>query len=140
MNERFDRLEALITDLGGRMDRQAQKTDSLAAQMAVANKRLENVEQLARTTVTRLDAVSLQNAGISKRLDRLSARTDRHAAQSRRASADITKRLRKTDAKVQIAIEGTDALRIEIRREFSTLRSEVFNRVRPLELAVRKSR
>lgn len=140
MHERFDRLEVLITGLGGRMDRQEQKTDSLAAQMAVANKRPENVETICRATATRVDAVSLQVAGVSKRVDRLSARVDQHDKHQRRFAADVTKRMKKAETKAQITIEGHEAIRVEMRREFAKLRGELFNRVQPLELAVRKRR
>ena len=147
MEERFDRLEQLIIGVDGQVDAldrrlgiQEQKTDSIAAQLTVQGKRLENVEQLARATVTRLDAVSLQIAGVSKRVDRLSTRHDAHEKRTRRVAAEISRRLKKADAKAQITIEGHEAIRHEMRREFAQLRREVSVRVQPLELAVRKRR
>lgn len=113
MEARFDRLEQLIIGvdtkvaaldakvdaIDQRLGRNEQKTDSLAAQLTVQGKRLENIETVCRATATRLDAVSLQVAGVSKRVDRLSARSDQHDKHQRRFAVDVTKRLKKAEAK-----------------------------------------
>jgi len=158
MDDRFDRLEGKIdslittvdqkfagvdqkfagveTRLSERIEGLAGKVDSLTAHVTVQGKRLENVEQIARATATRVDAVSLQVAGVSTRVDRLSQRMDHLAKHQRRFATDVTKRLKKADAKAQITIEGHEAIRFEMHREFTTLRREMHNRVQTVRTRV----
>ena len=144
IDQKFDgvdqRFAGVETRLGERIEGLAGKVDSLTAHVTVQGKRLENVEQIARTTATRVDAVSLQVAGVSKRVDGLSQRMGHLAKHQRRFATDVTKRLKKAEAKAQITIEGHEAIRFEMHREFTTLRREMHNRVQPIELAVRKRR
>jgi uncharacterized protein YoxC len=79
----------------------------------------------------RVDSVSRQAAGVSKRIDGLTKHQKRFAT-------DVTKRLKKAEAKAQITIEGHEAIRSEMRKAFAQLRWDINNRVQPIEAAVRR--
>ena len=102
MDDRFDRLEKMIAEVG-------------------------------RATMTKVDVNSRQIAGLSRRIDSLT-----HG--QKQLAADVGSRLEKVEAKAQITIEGHQAIRSEMHREFATLRRDLDLRVQPIELAVKKGR
>ena len=116
MDDRFDRLEKMIAETSG----------------GLKELKTELKSQFAGVT-TRIDANSRQVAGLSKRIDGLT----RHQKQF---AANFSKRLGKTEAKAQITIEGHEAIRSEMHREFTTLRRDLDWRVQPIEWAVKGRR
>jgi hypothetical protein len=123
MEERFDRLEARLTVLSA-------KVAELSANMKTA---FGEVANGFRAVTTRLDVHSRQIAGLSKRIDGL---TDHQ----KRFAGGFAKRLEKVEDKAQVTIEGHQAIRSEMHREFATLRRDLDLRVRPIELAVKRGR
>jgi hypothetical protein len=116
MEERFDRLEVRLYRL-----------EKLVANLVT------EVRHGFRATAASLDVHSRQIAGVSKRIDGLT----RHQKQF---AANFSKRLGKTEAKAQITIEGHEAIRSEMHREFTTLRRDLDMRVQPIEWAVKRRR
>ena len=98
MDERFDRIEKMIQDV----------KSELKAEVVGAR----------REAATKFDVHGRQIAGLSKRIDALTHHQKQFAA-------NFSKRLGKTEAKAQITIEGHEAIRSEMHREFTTLRRDL---------------
>jgi hypothetical protein len=96
-------------------------------------KMIAEAAEVGRATLTKVEINSRQIAGVSKRIDSL-------AQSQKRFGENVSKRLDKVEGKAQITIEGHEAIRSEMRREFATLRRDLDLRVQPIELAVKKGR
>lgn len=118
MDERFDRLEKIILDL----------KSTFKAELGALGR---DTAALFRQTNVRIDVNSRQIAGLSKRIDSLTADQKQFAAR-------FGERLEKAEAKADITIEGHEAIRSEMHREFANLRRDLDLRVQPIEVAIKK--
>lgn len=116
MEERFDRLEKMIGDLGKRVEGG-----------------FSNTANSFRAVSSQLDVHSRQIAGLSARIDSLTR-------DQKKVAAQIGERLEKVEAKAEITIEGHEAIRSEMHREFANLRRDIDLRVQPIEVAMKKRR
>ena len=128
---------AKLDATAAKLDATTAKLDATAAKVDATAAKLEIVAELGRATAakvdvtaTRVDTLSHQLAGVSTRIDGLT----RHQKQF---ATDVTKRLKRAEAKAQITIEGHEAIRSEMRKAFAQLRWDINNRVQPIEVAVR---
>jgi predicted nucleic acid-binding Zn-ribbon protein len=125
MEERFDRLEKRFEGLAERFDQLEKTVGNLANEVRQG---FRETAGLFRTTNARIDVNSRQIAGLSQRVASLT----RHQKQ---LAAGLSARLRKAEAKAEITIEGHEAIRSEMQREFTTLRRDLDDRVQPIERA-----
>lgn len=123
MKERFDHLEQ-------RFDRLEETVSKMFSEVRQG---FREVAGLQHASNARIDANSRQIAGLSRRIDSLTRHQQKFAS-------DVVKRLDRVDAKAQITIEGHEAIRSEMHREFATLRRDLDLRVQPIEVAVKKGR
>ncbi len=137
VEQKIDGLASVGHATAAKLDATAAKLDATAAKLDATAAKLEIVAELGRATAakvdvtaTRVDTLSHQLAGVSTRIDGLT----RHQKQF---ATDVTKRLKRAEAKAQITIEGHEAIRSEMRKAFAQLRWDINNRVQPIEVAVR---